>query len=202
MLARLADRIGSHPRRTLAATLVLVIIAGAIGGPVAGKLDHSGGFNTDDSGSARASDRIEAATGVESGPAVVLLVDGRPGEPPSLDRLGQLASDLSAVGGVAVVANAGREPGGPLLSTDGSQAVVLGTLRADADEEEVAAALEERYGDDRDVALGGGPSPAPRSATACPRISARAELLAFPGSCCSRCCSSAAARRCCRWRSG
>ena len=57
--------------------------------------------------------------------------------------------------------NSSASPGSPRSrhpapSRDGRSASVAATLRADADEEEVAAALEERYGDDRDVALGGG----------------------------------------------
>ena len=180
MLARLADRIGSHPRRTLAATLVFVVIAGAIGGPVAGKLDHSGGFTTDDSGSARASDRIEAATGVESGPAVVLLVEGRSGERPSLDRLGRLARELSAVRGVAVVGGAGREPEGPLLNTDGSKAVVLGTLAADADEDAVVEAVEDRFAEEEDVTIGGGLFADTQVGDTVGEDLARAELLALP----------------------
>jgi RND superfamily putative drug exporter len=79
ILGRLGERVGARPKRALLATLAFVIVAGVVGGPVAGALEDSGGFNTDDSGSARAVDRIEAATGMEKGPAVVLLVDGTAG---------------------------------------------------------------------------------------------------------------------------
>ena len=44
MLRTLATRIGSHPRRTLVGVFLFVIIAGVIGGPVAGMLKSSGGF--------------------------------------------------------------------------------------------------------------------------------------------------------------
>lgn len=75
MLTALSDRVGKRPKRSLLAVLLFVLVAGVLGGPVAGALDQSGGFAPSDSGSARSVERIEAATGTAATPGVVLLVD-------------------------------------------------------------------------------------------------------------------------------
>jgi hypothetical protein len=74
VLTALADRTTAHPKRTLLAVIVFVVLAGIFGGPVAGALEESGGFTATDSGSARAVDRIEAATGTDATPGVVALL--------------------------------------------------------------------------------------------------------------------------------
>ena len=38
ILARLGERVSAHPKRALLATLAFVIVAGVVGGPVAGAL--------------------------------------------------------------------------------------------------------------------------------------------------------------------
>src|ERR671920_529698 len=88
----LTSRLAAHPRRTLIAVLLFVVLAGAIGGPVAGALESSGGFVAPGADSEVAVDRIEAATGVEPGPGLVLLV-----EDPSPGRLGAIERELSNV---------------------------------------------------------------------------------------------------------
>ncbi len=65
----------AHPKRTLLAVVLFVVVAGVLGGPVAGSLETDGGFTATDSGSARAEARIEAATGAQAAPGVVALVD-------------------------------------------------------------------------------------------------------------------------------
>src|ERR1700735_5009861 len=74
MLRPLTPRISSHPRRSLAAVLVFVVIAGVIGAPVAGMLKSSGGFAPGSSDSQVATNLLEHATGAEASPGVVLLV--------------------------------------------------------------------------------------------------------------------------------
>ena len=65
-------------------------------------------------------------------------------------------------------------------SRDGRSASVAATLRADADEEEVAAALDERFADDRDVALGGSAVAGTQIGDSVSEDLGRAEMLAFP----------------------
>ena len=72
--------LSAHPKRSLLAVFLFVLVAGFLGGPVAGSLESSGGFATNDADSVRAIERIEAATGKSPGSGVVLLVD-TPGRP-------------------------------------------------------------------------------------------------------------------------
>ena len=57
------------------AVVLFVVVAGVLGGPVAGSLETDGGFTAADSGSARAEARIEQATGAQAAPGVVALVN-------------------------------------------------------------------------------------------------------------------------------
>ena len=59
--------LGAHPRRSLLAVFLFVLVAGFFGGPLAGSLDASGGFASNDADSVRAIETIEAATGTEAG---------------------------------------------------------------------------------------------------------------------------------------
>jgi RND superfamily putative drug exporter len=156
----------AHPKRTLLAVLAFVVLAGVVGGPVAGSLKTEGGFTASDSGSARANARIEQATGAQAAPGVVALV-----RDPA--RASQVAAELQRAPGIASVAP-------PETSRDGRSASVAAVLRADADEEEVAAALDERFAADPDVALGGGAIAGTQIGDTVSEDLGRAELLAFP----------------------
>ena len=57
----LTSRIAARPRRTLIAVLLFVVVAGVVGGPVAGALESSGGFVAPGADSEVAVDRLEAA---------------------------------------------------------------------------------------------------------------------------------------------
>ena len=62
---RIVTILRAFPRRSLAAVLLFVAVAGVVGGPLAGALDSDGGFSATDADSVRAVERIEAATGRE-----------------------------------------------------------------------------------------------------------------------------------------
>src|SRR5688500_5789415 len=117
----LTSRLAAHPRRTLIAVLLFVVLAGAVGGPVAGALESSGGFVAPGADSEVAVERIEAASGTEPGAGIVLLVDR-----PSPERLGAIERELANVPGVASTEPAGRA---------GDDALIAAALRAGADEE-------------------------------------------------------------------
>ena len=152
MTTYLADKLGRHPRRTLAATFLFLVLAAVFGGPVAGALDSSEGFAPPDADSVTAIDEIESATGQEPSPGVVLLVTGA-----DRARVDAVASQLSAVDGIAdVVSGAGAPPGGGLVSADGTQTLVLGTLDGDADSDAVADDVLNDFDDSSDVTAGGG----------------------------------------------
>lgn len=167
-LARLVARLHAHPRRSLLAVFFFVLLAGAVGGPVAGALSTDGGFAPDGADSARAEARIEAATGLATSPGLVLLVeDATPA------RVDAVADRLGDVPGVAVVT-----PGGQ--ARDGSSAIVLGTVSADETAEDVAADTIDAFAEDPDVTVGGGDVAGLQIGEQVGEDLGRAELLAFP----------------------
>src|SRR5687767_4984689 len=162
----LTSRLAAHPRRTLIAVLLFVVMAGALGGPVAGALESSGGFVAPGADSEVAVDRIEAATGVEPGPGLVLLV-----EDPSPARLSAVERELANVPGVASTDAAGRA---------GEDALVTGTLRASADEEAVAERAIDVFARADGVTVGGGAVTGLQIGERVSSDLGRAELIAFP----------------------
>jgi uncharacterized membrane protein YdfJ with MMPL/SSD domain len=174
MLRSLARTLSAHPRRTLIATLAFVVIAGAIGGPLAGALKSSGGFAPPNSDSQVATHMLQTATGTEPTPGIVLLVDTPHGAGAARGRIGAVNTRLKTVPGVvATVAPAE-------VARDGRRVLVTGTLSARGDDQRSAKAAEGAFAHDRDVTVGG-------PAVANEQISAGvthdlgfAELLAFP----------------------
>ncbi|HEX5620378.1 MAG TPA: MMPL family transporter [Solirubrobacteraceae bacterium] len=162
----LTSRLAAHPRRTLLAVLLFVVLAGAVGGPVAGALESSGGFVAPGADSEVAVDRIEAATGVEPGPGIVLLV-----EDPSPDRLAAIDRELANVPGVASTAPGGRA---------GDDALVTATLKASADEEAVAEDALAVFARADGVTVGGGAVAGLQIGETVGADLGRAELIAFP----------------------
>ncbi|MEJ7892714.1 MAG: MMPL family transporter [Solirubrobacteraceae bacterium] len=160
----LASLLAARPKRALVAVLLFVLVAGVFGGPVAGSLRDSGGFTAEDSNSARAIDRVEAATGLEAAPGVILVTD-------SADAPG-VRADLAAVEGVAAVVT------GP-PSRDGTATYVAATLRADADEDAVIEGAE-AIADRVDADLGGPVIADMQIGESVTGDLGRAELLAFP----------------------
>ena len=194
---RVAGAISAHPRRSLLAVFLFVLVAGSFGGPLAGSLDASGGFASDDADSVRAVERIEAATGQAPGTGIVIVVGTPQGLPADTARVQEVTDALAAESGVARVTSPTTTRGdpGPLVSRDGTKVLVLGTLTADADDEAVAEAMLDRFDGRDDVAVGGRRSPASSSASKSPRTSAAPSCSPSRSWCCCRCSSSAAARR-------
>jgi uncharacterized membrane protein YdfJ with MMPL/SSD domain len=166
MQGMLTSRLAAHPRRTLLAVLLFVVLAGAVGGPVAGALESSGGFVAPGADSEVAVDRIEAATGVEPGPGIVLLVEN-----PSPDRLAAIERELANVPGVASTAPGGRA---------GDDALVTATLKASADEEGVAEDALAVFARADGVTVGGGAVAGLQIGETVGADLGRAELIAFP----------------------
>ncbi|MFB9313138.1 MMPL family transporter [Nocardioides plantarum] len=165
---RLLLALHDHPRRALVAVFLFVVVAGALGGPVAGALDSDGGFAPADSDSARAAERIEAATGLESSPGLVVLVDGT-----DRARGDAVADRLAGVPGVAGAVAAGR-------ARDASSSLVLGTIEASAASEDVAADAIDAFDGEDDVSVGGGAVAGMQIGDQVGEDLSRAELLAFP----------------------
>ena len=180
MLSALADRISARPKRTLLALLAFLVIAGVLGGPVAGALEESGGFAAKDAGSALAIERIERASGRQAGPGVVLLVSTPRGADAAADRVATLQRELAAVPGIASVVSQASTRDERFVSTDGRSTYLAATLRSDADEGAVTSAVLERFGDAEDIDVGGGLIADEQVGGAVGADLGRAEGLAFP----------------------
>jgi RND superfamily putative drug exporter len=174
--------LSAHPRRSLLAVFFFVLVAGFFGGPLAGSLDASGGFASNDAASVKAVDRIEAATGTEPDAGVVLVVDTPEGLPAADDRVRQVTDTLRAEAGVVQVTSPTTTRGDPagLVSRNGTQALVLGTLSADADDDAVAQAVLDDFDGQGDVAVGGPAVASLQIGGTVTEDLGRAEMLAFP----------------------
>ena len=182
MFSALANLTTARPRRTLLAVVLFVIVAGVVGGPVAGSLDESGGFTATDSGSARAVERIEAATGTQPSPGVVALLRTPSGadSPKATRRIAAVQRTIAAEPGIASVTSAETTRDERFVSRDGRTTFVAATLEADADEDAVFTGLTDRFEDERDVSLGGSLFAESQIGESVVADLGRAETLAFP----------------------
>ena len=179
---RFSRALSAHPRRSLLAVFLFVLVAGFFGGPLAGSLDASGGFASDDADSVRADERIEAATGQTPGTPIVIVVDTPDGLPADTARVQEVTDTLAAESGVAQATSPTNTRGDPasLVSQDGTKALVLGTLTADADDEAVAEAMLDAFDGQDDVIVGGSAVVGLQLGSTVTEDLGRAELLAFP----------------------
>src|SRR3712207_27978 len=115
MLERLGSLSAARPRRTLLIVLAFVVLAGVVGGPIAGKLEADGGFATEASESSRAYAQIQRATGVDTSPGIVVLAPEA--------RAAAVEDRLAGIDGVASTTP-------PVIS--GDRALVTATLTARA----------------------------------------------------------------------
>ena len=174
MLRSLAVKLSSHPRRTVLYVLAFVVIAGVIGGPLAGSLKSSGGFAPPNSDSQVATDMLQAASGAEPTPGIVLLVNSPQGAAMAAGRVDAIAHRLAAIPGVLHTSSPAA------VARDGRHVLVTGTLSASADDKSVAKSVEAAFASSHDVTVGG-------TAVANEQINSTvikdlgfAELLAFP----------------------
>jgi uncharacterized membrane protein YdfJ with MMPL/SSD domain len=171
MLERLGNISAARPRRTLIILLTFVLLAAVVGGPIAGQLESGDGFRTDSSESTRADEQLERATGDDTSPGIVLLVEGSGA---NLEERTQAAAEgLAGIPGVAAVDQAG-------VAEDGGSAVVTGSIRAGADEEDVADETLTAFDGSADVTVGGSAVADLQLSETISEDLGRAELLAFP----------------------
>jgi RND superfamily putative drug exporter len=155
----LTSRLAARPRRTLLFVLLFVVVAGVLGGPVAGALSSEGGFVAPGADSEVAKDRIEAATGTEPGAGIVLLV-----RPPT--HAWPAAARLADVPGIARTAASGD--------------TVTGVLRADADDDAVARRTLAAFSGRDDITVGGPAVANHQIGSTVGQDLGRAEMIAFP----------------------
>jgi uncharacterized membrane protein YdfJ with MMPL/SSD domain len=170
----LAHTLSARPRRTLLSTLVFVVIAGVIGGPLAGALTSSGGFAPPNSDSQVATDMLQRASGTEPSPGIVLLVDTPDGPARSRPRIASIDARLRGIPDVVST----TAPAG--VSRNGREVLVTATLSARADDKASAQAAEAAFADDRDVTVGGAAVAGQQINSSVTHDLGFAELLAFP----------------------
>jgi uncharacterized membrane protein YdfJ with MMPL/SSD domain len=182
MLNALAERGIRRPRRILIAAFVAFIVAAVLGGPVAGLLESGNGFDDPGSSSAAARQTIERASGLEAGPGVIVLVDTPRGATSAegRERLAAAQRVVAADPGIGAV-RAPDDPGGQrLVAVDGRSALVVGTVKASADDGDVADRVATHLEGLPGVTLGGS---AVSGVQVSDQVSAdlgRAEMFAFP----------------------
>jgi len=182
VLTALATLTTARPKRTLLAVVVFVVFAGVVGGPVAGALEDAGGFTPADSGSIRAGERIQAATGTEPAPGVVVLLRTPAGadSPEARARIATVQRTLAAEPGIASVTSVETTRDPRFVSRDGRTTYLAATLAADADEDAVVEGLTDRFAGAGDVALGGSVIAGNQIGESVVEDLGRAEALAFP----------------------
>jgi uncharacterized membrane protein YdfJ with MMPL/SSD domain len=174
MLRSLATTLAAQPRRTLIATLIFVLIAGAIGGPLAGSLKSSGGFAPPQSDSQVATNMLQRAGGTDVAPGIVLLVDTPHGAGAARDRIAVINSRLLRVNGVV------RTAAPADVARDGRHVLVTGTVSAYSSDKATAKAAQAAFAHDRDVTVGGPAVADQQISDSVTHDLGFAELLAFP----------------------
>ncbi len=176
MLSSLVVKFSARPRRTLLWVFGFVVVAGVLGGPLAGSLKSSGGFVPAGSESQVATRELEAATGVQSSPGIVLLLRTPAGSRAGGPRIAAVAARLRRVSGVVrVLAPAA-------VARDGLAVLVTGALRArvDGDYGTAATAALAAFSSARDVVVGGSVVAGQQIGSSVTKDLGFAELLAFP----------------------
>jgi uncharacterized membrane protein YdfJ with MMPL/SSD domain len=167
-------RLSSHPRRTLIAALVFVAVAGVIGGPLAGSLKSSGGFVPGSSQSAAATRQLQAASGLEPSPGVVLLVATPQGARADAARIAGVGARLARIPGVARVSAPNA------TARDGRHVLVTAVLRSSADDGATAKAAVSALAGTAGVTVGGDAVANEQIGGSVTKDLGFAELLAFP----------------------
>jgi uncharacterized membrane protein YdfJ with MMPL/SSD domain len=176
MLDRVTNHGVLHPRRTLLLTLLFVLIAGAIGGSVANKLNAPNAFEAPSSQSAHSRTQIEHATGIESAPGVIALVNGGP----LSGAAASTAHTLSLTPGVARVASYANTHDPAFVADGGRSTILAASLYARAEPNAVVDHLMRNLGSRHDVALGGPDVTLRQTNLQARKDLSFAELLAFP----------------------
>lgn len=173
MFSTLAHLASTRPWRVLMLTAVAFVVAGILGGPVAGLLNSdSDSFSDTSSDSARAVEAIEDATGRAASPGVVVLLDA--GDRTALREVRAILEDDAAVD--LVVGGEGPQ----FTSADGSRVYVAAYFAAEADADAATEHLREELAD-VDGAEVGGPIVAFQEVNEQVESDlVRAELIAFP----------------------
>lgn len=148
MFSFLAHLATTRPWRVLVITAIAFVVAGFLGGPVAGLLNSdSDSFSDTDSDSALAIEAIEDATGRAASPGIVVLL--RADDRAAIGQVRQILERDEAVDQVA----GGSGPA--FASTDGTRTYVAAWFGADADADAATEHLREELATVRTAEVGG-----------------------------------------------
>jgi uncharacterized membrane protein YdfJ with MMPL/SSD domain len=180
-MVALARTIYRRRRLVLALTLVMVVAAGAFGGPVVGLLTSDDDFEDPGSESVVARATVERVTGRSASPDMVVLV--RLGAPidsrRAQEKIRRVAAALQDPEVAQVVAVRDGDPA-ELVSRDGRSTYLVATFAAGADEDATAERLQEVVEREPGVTAGGGQLAFTQVGEQVQEDLARAEMLAFP----------------------
>ena len=144
-LARLANH---RPWRVLIVTLLGFLLAGFLGGPVAGLLNSDNdSFSDRGSDSAAAVERIEKTTGQGASPSIVALID--------VDNTAAIAETRQILEADDHVAQVVGGEGEAFTSRDGTQTYVAAFYKSSADPDEVTEHLRIQLDREAGVTVGG-----------------------------------------------
>jgi RND superfamily putative drug exporter len=176
-LARLANR---RPRRIALAAVVFFLIAGALGGSVAERLDP---YGADDP----ATEAVEARTQLEGAgnriPGVLVVVADAPVRKASTrQRIAALERELSARADVAAISSFYTTGSRDFVARDGGSTYLAVALKPTDDKEwqEAGTAIADRLNDRPGIAVGGAAVAQGQVNKQVEEDLRRAELLAFP----------------------
>lgn len=150
MFAALARLANTHAKRVLGVTALFFVVAGLLGGPVAGMLNtDNDSFSDTGAQSAQAIAAVESATGQKASPDLIVLMDAD-----NTTALTAATDLLQSDKAVATVV--GGPDGGPqFVSKDGSQTFLAAIYRADADADTATEHLREQLTKIDGVQVGG-----------------------------------------------
>ncbi|WP_082582305.1 MMPL family transporter [Aeromicrobium sp. Root236] len=146
-LGRLAN---THPRRVLGVTVLFFVIAGVLGGPVAGLLNSDNdSFSDTGAASAQAINQIEKAAGQDAAPSLIALVDVD--DKMALKETSAMLRDDASVAQVV----GGPDKGPQFLSKDGTKTYYAAIYRSGVDADKTTERLRDELGRIKGVRVGG-----------------------------------------------
>jgi RND superfamily putative drug exporter len=174
MLTRLARLASGAPRRVVAFAAALTLLAGFFGADVAGRLGPYGA-NDPASEASRTAVALEAATGVEVGDDIVVLLEGA-----SRARLEEVDRLLRGEPGIARVTSVLNTRSPAFVSRDRRSTYLIATFERRIDSGAVVERVEERLGGVPGATVGGGAVANRAINDIVQEDLMRAELIAFP----------------------
>jgi RND superfamily putative drug exporter len=183
VFSALADLINRRPWRVLMVILMITVIAAPLGIHVREQLKPRG-FDVAGSGSAKAREIIERASGADPANSVLVLLqlDAPMDNPSSVKRVADVESILERDPAVVAVLDAQSARNPAMISRDRRSTYLIAALRPlnDKQQEEAGKRLVDAFAGDSGVVLGGNPIANHEISQTIEDDLRKAELLAIP----------------------